>query len=184
MKKENITIEAYTKEFDKTTQNINYLKNKIENEINKINNNYEKIYNEVKKTYEKLHEKLINEENNLIEKLQNEVTKIKEQLENILSKNMQIIQKCEKIQKRIKANEKEEKNMNKILSHVSKINKTKKETKLLLQELFKNLKISFQEEQKNIIYDEYYFSAIPIPQDISFTDIIMKVLKYLGKYLI
>ena len=59
MKKENITIEAYTKEFDKTIQNINYLKNKIENEINKINNNYEKIYNEVKKTYVKLHEKLI-----------------------------------------------------------------------------------------------------------------------------
>ena len=84
---------------------------------------------------------------------------------------MQIIQKCEKIQKGIKANEKEEKNMNKILSYVSKINKTKKETKLLLQELFKNLKISFQEEQKNIIYDEYYFSAIPIPKDISFTDI-------------
>ena len=171
MKKENITIESYTKEFDENTQNMTNLKIKIEKEIEKINKNYDEIFNEVSKAYEKLHEKLINEENNLKEKLQNEVTKIKEKLENFLSKNIQILKNYEKIQKGIKKIEKEEKNINKILSYVSKINKTEKETKFIFQELIKNLKISFQEEQKSIIYDEYYFNGLPIPQDIIFTDI-------------
>ena len=65
----------------------------------------------------------------------------------------------------------EEKNMLKILSYVSKINKNKKEMKSLFQELMKNLEISFQEEQTNIKYNEYYFNGIQIPKDIEFKEI-------------
>ena len=45
--------------------------------------------------------------------------------------------------------EKEEKNMIKILSYVSKINKNTKDMKKLSLELMKNLKISFIEEECN-----------------------------------
>ena len=57
------------------------------------------------------------------------------------------------------------------LSYVSKINKSKKEMKLLLQEFIKNLKISFKEDENIVKYEEYYFSGIPPPNDIEFKDI-------------
>ena len=65
----------------------------------------------------------------------------------------------------------EEKNMLKILSYVSKINKNKQEMKALFQELMKNLEITFQEEQTNIKYNEYYFNGIQVPKDITFKEI-------------
>ena len=66
---------------------------------------------------------------------------------------------------------KEDKNIIKNLSYVSKINKNIKENKVLFQELMRNLKISFQEEKCNIKYDEYYFNGIPIPKNIEFKDV-------------
>ena len=76
---------------------------------------------------------MIIEEKNLKEKLQNEVTKTKEKLENLLSESNYIIKTNEKLDKGIKILEKEEdKNMVKILSYISKINKNKKEIKQLL----------------------------------------------------
>jgi len=63
--------------------------------------------------------------------LQNEVTKVKEKLENFLSESNNAIKKIEKINKGIKLIEKdeekdEEKNILKILTYVSNINKNKK----------------------------------------------------------
>ena len=90
------------------------------------------------------------------EKLQNEVTKVKEKLENFLSESNNLIKNNERINKGIKSMEKkEDKNIIKNLSYVSKINKNIKENKILFQELMRNLKISFQEEKCNIKYDEY-----------------------------
>ena len=152
-------------------QNIINLKNNIEKEINEINKSYDKVNIEVSQFFEKEHEKLTIEENNIKEKLENEVTKIKEKLEISFSESNQIIKNCEKINKGIKAMEKEEKKMIKILSYITKINKTKKGMKYLFQKLLKNLKISFQENQRNIKYDDYYFNGIQTPKDITFTDI-------------
>jgi hypothetical protein len=64
-----------------------------------------------------------------------------------------------------------DKNIIKTLSYISKINKNKKETKILFQELMKNLKMSFKEEETNINYSEYYFNGIPSPKDIEVKDI-------------
>ena len=106
------------------------------------------------------------------EKLQNEVTKVKEQLENYLSESNRLIKDNERIIKGIKSLEKkEDKNMIKNLSYVSKINKTIKENKNLFKELMKNLKITFQEEKCQIIYEEYYFNGIPTPYNIEFKNI-------------
>ena len=174
LQKENITIDSFTKEFDKNVEKVKELKDKIEKEIKEIDTLYEKVNSEVTNSYLAKHEKLTKEENDLKEKLQNEVTKVKEKLENFLSKSNDQIKMSEKINKGIKIIEKEnqeQKNMIKILSYITKINKTQKEMKVLFQELMRNIKIAFNEENSSIKFDEYYFNGVPSPKDIEFKDI-------------
>ena len=171
LKKENITIESYSKELGDLNQKIINLKNLIEKEIAQIDNIYSKVNDEIKKSFELKHEKLIIEENNLREKLQNEVTKTKEKLEIILSTANELIKTNERINKGIKLYEKDEKNNIKLLPHVSKINKNKKEIKVLLSELMKSIKISFEKEQSNLKFEDYCINEIPVPKDIKFKNI-------------
>lgn len=171
LKKENITIESSQKEFIDYSMKVSNLKKNIENEINEINKIYEIIYKEVSLYYEKKHEKLILEEKNMKEKLDNEVTSIKEKLENNLSQCYNIIKNNERIQKGMKNLEKENKNILQKFTYITKIMKNNKETNALLQELMKNLKLTFNEEKCCIKYDEYYFNGIQIPKSIEFKDI-------------
>ena len=122
LKKENITIELFAKEY---IQKPNNLKNKIEKEINEINNSYNNIKNKINRKFKEEHEKLIKEENNLIEKLQYEVTITKENLEKYLSESNEVIENYERINKGIKLLEKENKNMIKELSYITKLIKIK-----------------------------------------------------------
>ena len=117
------------------------------------------------------HEKLIKEENEMKEELDNKVTKAKEQLENFLSISNNNIKISEKIEKGVKKLEKEEKNLIKNLSYISKINKTKKEMNSLFQELIYGLKFSFIEEKNNIKFEEFFFNGLPVPKDIQFSDV-------------
>ena len=119
----------------------------------------------------KKHEKLIIEENNLKENLKTEVTKVKEKLEKSLSESDNLIKINEKINKGSKNLEKEEKNIIKTLSYISKMNKNKKQINNLLQDLMRNIKISFQEESTNIKYEEYFFNGIQTPKNIEFKNI-------------
>ena len=101
LKKENLTFDFATKDFEKKYEKINHLKEKIEQEIININNSYENVFNDISKSFELKHEQLYKEEKDLIENLQNEVTKIKEKLENFLSESNNIIRICDKINKGI-----------------------------------------------------------------------------------
>jgi len=163
LKKENIIIEIFNKEF---IQKPNNLKKKIEKEIDEINNSYNNIKNKINKKFKEEYEKLIKEKNNLIENLQNEVTKTKENLEKYLSESNEVIDNYERISKGIKLLEKEEKNMIKELSHIPKINQSKNKYNYIFNELMSNLKISFEEEQRKVKYNEYYFN-IPIPKKLN-----------------
>ena len=113
LRKENITIESATSDFNEISQKVIDLRNKIENEINKINELYENTINELTKSYIKKHEILIKEENELKEQLKNEVNKIKEKLEIYLFESNNNIKINERINKGIK--NMEDKNMIKIL---------------------------------------------------------------------
>ena len=179
MKKENISIENSNKEFDTNIQKLNNLGNVIKKEMIEIDKVYEKVDNETTKSYELKREKLKKEEEDLKEKLKTEVTKVKQQFEINLSKIDSLLKTTEKIIKGIKIFEKEEKTMIKTLSYVSIINKNQKEMRTLFQELMKNLKISFIEEESKIKYEEYYFNGIPIPKDIEFKEIGAKSFKVL-----
>ena len=172
LKKEKMSIEDCSKDFDENKNRIEELKKKIENEIKEINKLYEKVNKEVIKSYKIKHEKLIKEENELKDKLKNEVTKIKENLEINLLKINEIIRKNERINKGIKILlEDKDKKMIKELNYISNINKNKKEMKLLYQQPMKNLKILYNENESNIKYEEYYFNGISKPKDIEFNDI-------------
>ena len=152
-KKENISIEVSKKQLIELFEKINTVKERIEKEMEEINKLYDKTFSEVTKSYEIKHEKLLKEENELKDKLQTEVTKVKEILENYLSKSNSIIKLNEKINKDLNNLEKEEKNMLKILSYVSKMSKYQKDSKMLLSELISNLKISFyRRRNKNKIW--------------------------------
>ena len=181
LKKENISIEDSTKDFNENKNRIEEIKNKIEKEIIEINKSYDKINKEVTESYKLKYEKLIKEENNLKDKLKNEVTKIKENLEINLSKINEIIRRNERIMKGLKLFlEEKDKEMIKKLNYISNINKNLKEMKLYFQEPMKNIKIIFNEKENNIIYDEYYFNGIismPIPKDITFNDIEINSIK-------
>ena len=63
LKKENISIEDSSKDFDENKNRIEESKNKIENEMIEIDKSYDKIDKEVTESYEIKHEKLIKEEN-------------------------------------------------------------------------------------------------------------------------
>ena len=172
LRKEKMSIEDCSKDFDENKNRIEELKKKIENEIKEINKLYEKVNKEIIKSYKLKHEKLIKEENELKDKLKNEVTKIKENLEINLLKINEIIRKNERINKGIKILlEDKDKKMIKELNYISNINKNKKEMKLLYQQPMINLKILFNENESNIKYEEYYFNGISKPKDIEFNDI-------------
>ena len=181
LKKENISINDSTKEFDENIQKLNNLKKSIEYEMTEIDKRYFKVDEEATKSFERRREKLKKEEDGLKEKLKTEVTKIKEKLELTLTQVNNFSRISEKIIKGIKSLENEEKNMIKTLSYVSKINKSQKEMKQLFQELMKNLKISFIEEESAIKYEEYYFNGVPIPTDVEFKEIGMKSFKVYWK---
>ena len=171
MKKVNISIESASKEYIDFSQKIIDLKNKIENEINTINELYEKTINDLTKSFQIKHENLLKEENQIKEKLQNEVTKVKEKLELYWSKSNEQIKMSERIKQGLNKLKNEDKNINKTLSYISKINKNQKESLHLLQEPIKNIKFSYQEENSNLKYDEYYFNGISIPKNIEIKDI-------------
>ncbi len=173
LKKENITINDYTKDFDIKAQNLKNIKDKIEKEIKEINIAYEKLDKEVNKSFKLKHEKLLKEESDMKDKLQAEVTKIKSKLEEYLSLANNLIRNYERITKGIKVLNKEEENKNiemiKNLTYISKINKYQKDMNNISQILMKNLKLNFIED--NIKYEEYYFNGLPIPKDIQISDI-------------
>ena len=170
LKKENLSAEILMNDFDKIVEKGKELKNKIEKEINDINKLYDKTINDITKTYKRRHEELEREELQKKEKLDNEVTKVKEKLENFLSSTNNELKISERVNKGIKNTQKEEKNMIKILSYISKINKNKKGFNSLFQELMYNIKPSFNEKENEVIFDEYYFNGSPIPNNIECKD--------------
>ena len=139
--------------------------------MTEIDKAYTKVDEETTKSFELKRKKLNEEEEKLKDKLKNEVTKFKEKFEIDLSEINNLLKTCQQIVKGIQSLEKEEKIMIKTLSYVSHINKNLKKMGILFQQLMKNMKISFIENESTIKYEEYYFNGIPIPKKIEFKDI-------------
>ena len=136
---------------------------------------------EIGKDFEKVDNELVKSFEMKREKLKTEVTKVKSKFENNLSSINNLIKNCYRITKGIKSLEKEETNMLKTLSYVSKINKNQKEMRNLLSQLMINLKLSYIEEESKIKYEEYGFSGIPTPKNIEFKEVGMNSFKLFWK---
>ena len=172
MKKENITIDSFINSFNETLIKVQKLKDKLELEMTKINGQYDTVMKQITKSFETKHEKLYIEENKLKEELQIEITKIKEKLEIFTTKSNEILRISNQINKGIdKLKKSEDKNILKIISYISKINKSQKQMNNLFKELIKNSNISFLENENKIKYENYYFNGIQIPKDIEFKNI-------------
>ena len=159
LKKENLTFDSISNDFNKTNEQISVLRKEVEEEIIKINNLYEDTNKKVTAFFEEKHKKLLEEENNIIEKLNNQVTKTKEKLEYYLSECNEIIRINEKIQKGItKVKNDNENNLRRTLSYISAVNKNNKKVNLLLNQPLKNIKLNFDEKESIIKYEEYNFN--------------------------
>ena len=172
LKKENLSIKDYIKDFDSKAKKVSDLKEKIGKEFEEINKSFDKVEKETTKSFQLRHEQLLKEEKDIKDKLQTEVTKIKSKLEEYLSLSDALIKQYEKINIGIKKlNEQENQNLNllKKLTYVSKLNKTQKEMKKFYETMMKNLKLKF--EKDNIKYEEYYFNGLSVPKDIKFSEI-------------
>ena len=77
LKKENLSIDFSTKEFDDDIQKLDSLKNSIEKEMIAIDKEYERVNDETTKSYDSKRKKLKQDEEDLKDRLKNEVTKIK-----------------------------------------------------------------------------------------------------------
>ena len=169
--KENITLDFSKNELNDNIIKLKDLKNKIENEINIINNSYDKAINDLTKSFQIKHEHLLKKENEIKEKLQIEVTKAKEKLENNLSQTNNEIRLNEKLNQGMSKFKNDEKNLFKNLNYISKINKNQKSTNQLLQKQMTNIRFNYKEEENEIIYEEYNFYGIKIPENIKFKNI-------------
>ena len=124
----------------------------------KIDETYDKVDKETTKSFEEKRELLNLEEENLKDKLKNEVTKIKDKFEENMSLIKELLRKCEQIQKGIKNLQKEEKNMIKTLSYISKVNQNQRKIDNLMNSPMKNMNIAFNKDKCIIEYKEYYFN--------------------------
>ena len=166
LNKENINLNNELDILNKNSDEIVKLKNKIEEEINKINNIYENTMKNLENHYQKKIEIILKEKNDFTEKINNGVTKVKESLENILTEiNNEILIK-ERINKGIKKLENKEQNIFQIFTYISKMNRSLKKMKKLSTKLMRNINIKFDQNNNQIIFDEYYFNGWPIPSNI------------------
>ena len=124
----------------------------------KIDETYDKVDKETTKSFEEKRELLNLEEENLKDKLKNEVTKIKDKFEENMSLIKELLRKCEQIQKGIKNLQKEEKNMIKTLSYISKVNQNQRKIDNLMNSPMKNMNIEFNKDKCIIEYKEYFFN--------------------------
>ena len=118
-----------------------------------------KVEKEITEYYKIKRSNLIKEEKDIKDNLQFEVTKIKEKLEEYLLFSNKIIKNIERINKGIKTLEKEE-NILKILTYISEINKSNLDMKKLFKTLMRNIKISFEEKENKVKYEEYCFNYL------------------------
>ena len=176
LKKENLTLDSTSNEFDKNKKQILDLTKEIEKELTKIDNSYENTNKQVINFFDEKRKKLKEEENDLIDKLKKEVTQTREKLELFLTDCNEIIKAGEKIYKGIEKFKKENENdFRKLLSYISAVNKNQKKIDSLMNQTLTNINIHFDANQAIIKYDKYnlnksmeiYFSKILNENDIT-----------------
>jgi len=147
------------------------IKEGIEIQFKKISDSRDILLDEITSSFIEKRIKLDELEKKLKNELDIKVTELKDELEKYYIKSSDIISSCERIFKAIQYYEKNIDNNNyiKVLCYISKINKINIEAKNFIKSPFKNMQISFN--NNNLDYKYYYINGIPIPKDINIEQI-------------
>ena len=167
MKKYNISFDKSVSEFDQIFKKAKITKQRIEEEIEEINIAHKKIINEITSSFEEKHIKLNRKEKQLKLELDEKVKKIKEELNKFLIESKNIILFCERSSKAIENYEKKNYVEDiETLYYISEININNEKTKEFFKIPKRNLDISFNSDLDVLDYKDYYFSGIPVPNNI------------------
>ena len=123
-----------------------------------INKLYEKTIEDLTEDFSERIEKLKNAENKLKEELENKVTNVKENLEKTLAEINNLANMNKKINEGIKLFNEEEKNMIKILSYISKIDKNSKDINNFLKKSIKGIYFFYLKENSVVKYDDFFIN--------------------------
>ncbi len=158
MKKENITIETTKDEFNTMFDEVIILKDKIEKEMENINKKFEETLKAINNYFIIKHEELIKEENGLVEKMQGEVKNVKEEVKIFLFELNEKIKLSNRITENTNKLNKEENNYLKNIVYVSKMKESIKNMNKIITKPLKNIKFFFQEEKRDVNFEEYYLN--------------------------
>ena len=167
MKKYNISFDKSVSEFDQIFKKAKITKQRIEEEIEEINIAHKKLINEITTSFEEKHIQLNRKEKQLKLELDEKVKKIKEELNKFLIESKNIILFCERSSKAIENYEKKNYVEDiETLYYISEININNEKTKEFFKIPKRNLDISFNSDLDVLDYKDYYFSGIPVPNNI------------------
>ena len=141
--RENISIEFLIKKLEDKTKESNNIKDLIQQEKNKLSTSLEDVKNEIKIFFTKM-----------INELEKKVNDMDEKLDFYLKKYSQEINLSEKIIEEAKQYKYEENNKLKLLSYISKLDKTCENMNNLMSEQIYSLKYTFDINNKEIKYEE------------------------------
>jgi len=127
---------------DKIQESTN-IKNLIEEEKNKQDNSLKDVINQIELFYKKM-----------INELESKVNQLNDKFEHYLKKYNSQIELSKKINEEAKNYNYQEKNNLKLLSYISKLNKTCESMNNLMSEQIYSLKFTFDINNKEIIYEE------------------------------
>ena len=141
--RENISIEFLIKKLEEKTKESNNIKDLIQQEKNKLSTSLEDVKNEIKIFFTKM-----------INELEKKVNDMDEKMDFYLKKYIQEIDLSEKIIEEAKQYKYEENNNLKLLSYISKLDKTCENMNNLMSEQIYSLKYTFDINNKEIKYEE------------------------------
>ena len=167
MKCNNITYEKYYSEFNNLYDKVKNLNDKIKEEIKCINKHRKNVLRKINKSFDN-ERFIINRRQILLkDELNSKIDDTIDELKEYLDESDEIISKCERIKESFdKFHKQIEKPLIKTLNYISAINKNNIKIKEFITEQKSTLSFSFDDSNNSLKSINYYFSGLPIPEDI------------------
>ena len=167
----NISLSSYDEtvsQYYTFYKEIKNLKTTIEDEIHDINKSSIRLFTQMNKFFNYKRYCINKTQKELKADFHKRINKIKEELQHSLIKSNDIISSLDKIGSEIFDfnSKKKESHLIKIWCYTSEINKYNEKANDFINELKRTLLFSFDESKIDINYSNYYFSGLPIPEDI------------------
>ena len=167
----NISLTSYDEsvsQYYTLYKEVKNLKTAIEDEIQDINKSSIQLFTQMNKFFNYKRYCINKTQKELKSDFHRRINEIKEELQHFLSQSNEIISSLDKIRSEIVDfdSKKKESHLIKIWCYVSEINKYNEKANVFINEPKRTLLFSFDESKISINYSNYYFSGLPVPEDI------------------